>query len=160
MMGFSVRPIEETDRASVNHILRVNWGASEIISRGFIHNAGELPGFVAFDNGRIVGLLTYNIRGDQCEIVTLNSFRESIGVGSALIVQTENIAIANGCKRLWLITTNDNLLAIRFYQKRGFRIAAIHIGAIVESRKLKPEIPLLGNDDIPIRDEIEMEMLL
>jgi hypothetical protein len=59
-----------------------------------------------------------------------------------------------------LITTNDNTAALRFWQKRGFKLLRVHRNAVEKSRKLKPEIPLTGNDGIPIRDEIELEMML
>ena len=49
---------------------------------------------------------------------------------------------------------------MRFYQKRGFVLVAVHRNALAESRRLKPEIPLIGIDDIPLRDEIELEMEL
>jgi ribosomal protein S18 acetylase RimI-like enzyme len=158
MAGYTIRTIQESDRPQIAEILKEYWGTPKIISRGVAHNADLLPGFIAFANGRIIGVLTYKIIGDNCEIVTLNSLRENIGIGNALILEAQQAAQVLGCKKLWLITTNDNLSAIRFYQKRGFRIAAIHVGAIEKSRQLKPEIPLLGDDDIPICDEIEMEM--
>ena len=85
---------------------------------------------------------------------------EGIGVGSALVSTLEDAARAAGCRRLWLITTNDNLEALRFYQRRGFVLAALHPGAIEASRRLKPVIPLVGHDGIPIRDELELERLL
>lgn len=65
-----------------------------------------------------------------------------------------------GCKRVWLITTNDNTHAMRFYQKRGFDMAAIHRNAIEKSRMIKPQIPMKGMDDIPIRHEIEFELFI
>ncbi|MEW5718069.1 MAG: GNAT family N-acetyltransferase, partial [Chloroflexota bacterium] len=82
------------------------------------------------------------------------------GIGSALIDAVKLRARQAGCKRLWLITTNDNLTALRFYQKRGFTLAALHRNALEESRKIKPEIPLVGEHGIPLRDEIELEMML
>jgi ribosomal protein S18 acetylase RimI-like enzyme len=108
----------------------------------------------------VAGLVTYHIAGNGCEIVTLDSLRPSLGIGTTLIESVKAAAGAAGCRRLWLITTNDNLHALGFYQKRGFRLAAVHPGAVNESRKLKPEIPLIGNDGIPIRDEIELEIVL
>ncbi|MFP3471139.1 GNAT family N-acetyltransferase, partial [Micrococcus sp. SIMBA_144] len=63
----------------------------------------------------------------------------------------------SGCSRITLITTNDNLAALKFYQKRGFVMTAIHRNAVEKARKIKPEIPLIGNDGIPIRDEIQLE---
>lgn len=144
----------------VKQIISENWGSSKIVTRGVIHEADKLPGFLAVADGRIIGLVTYHTDENSCEVITLNSFRENCGIGEALINQIRQKAHESGCKRLWLITTNDNIPAIRFYQKRGFKIAAIHEGAIEESRQLKPEIPLYGVDGIPIRDEIEMEIAI
>ena len=78
----------------------------------------------------------------------------------SLIDAVKEIAAAAGCKRIWLITTNDNTAALRFYQKYGLALVAVHRNAVEASRRLKPEIPLTGNDGIPIRDEIELEMVL
>ncbi len=120
----------------------------------------DLPGFVALYESEKVGLVTYNITGASCEIVTIDSIRPSSGVGSALIEAVKDIAIKSGCERLWLITTNDNMNALRFYQKRGFVLVAVHRNALEVSRKLKPEIPMIGDHGIPLRDEIELEMML
>jgi ribosomal protein S18 acetylase RimI-like enzyme len=125
-----------------------------------VYHPQDLPGFVAIQEGEKVGLVTYNIEGESCEVVTIDSIRPSSGVGTALIEAVRDIAIKARCKRLWLITTNDNLNALRFYQKRGFVLVAVHRNALDVSRKLKPEIPLIGDDGIPLRDEIELEMML
>ncbi|SDX76789.1 GNAT family N-acetyltransferase [Tepidimicrobium xylanilyticum] len=87
------------------------------------HNAEELPGFVSLVDGKVKGIITYNINGDECEIVSHDSLHENIGIGSALINNVVNEAKINGCKRVWLITTNDNIHATRYYQKRGFNMA-------------------------------------
>jgi len=125
-----------------------------------VYHPQDLPGFVAIQEGEKVGLVTYNIEGESCEVVTIDSIRPSSGVGTALIEAVRDIAIKSRCKRLWLITTNDNLNALRFYQKRGFVLVAVHRNALDVSRKLKPEISLIGDDGIPLRDEIELEMML
>lgn len=158
MADYNIRVIKITDKIEIEKILVKHWGSAKVVTRGSVYNADKLPGFVAVSDSRIIGLITYNIAGADCEVVTLNSLRENRGIGSALIGRVKQKATESGCHRLWLITTNDNLSAIRFYQKRGFRIAAIHIRAIEKSRRLKPEIPPFGNDGIPIRDEIEMEI--
>ena len=141
-------------------LLTEHWGSVKMVTRGKIYKADELPGFVAVQEGKPAGLLTYQINGKDCEIVTMNSLVENQGIGSALIDAVKSAAVTAGCKRLWLITTNDNTAALRFWQKRGFSLLAIHCNAVEQSRRLKPEIPLSGNDGIPIRDEIELEMTL
>jgi ribosomal protein S18 acetylase RimI-like enzyme len=157
--GVEVRPRERADDAWIARVL-TDWGARRVVSRGRVHDPMTLPGFVALVDGREAGLATYRIDGDACELVTLNSLEEGRGAGSLLIQAVSNAAKTQGCHRLWLITTNDNAHALRFYQRGGFRIVAIHVGAIDESRRLKPEISAVGLDGIPIRDEIELEIAL
>lgn len=157
---FQIKNIDTDTREFVVNYIAQNWGSSLIVTRGKVHNSEELPGFVALIDGEVKGIITYNIENNECEIVSLDSLYENIGIGSQLINQVVNVAKKNGCRRVWLITTNDNTYAIRFYQKRGFDMAAIHRNAINESRKIKPQIPLTGFDKIPILHEIEFEMML
>jgi len=105
-------------------------------------------------------LITYEFNGDQCEIVTLDAFRKFNGIGTALMEKVKVDVKQRGGKRFRLITTNDTLDAICFYQRWWMTIAAIHIDAIEISRKIKPSISLIGMYGIPIRDEIEFEMML
>jgi hypothetical protein len=131
-----------------------------VISRGKVHDARKLPGFVARSAGNNVGLATYRLSSQECELVTLDSWQENLGVGTSLIEAVKRVAIKAGCARIWLITTNDNLHALGFYQKRGFHLVAVHCGALAESRKIKPSIPEIGFGGIPLRDELELEMLV
>jgi ribosomal protein S18 acetylase RimI-like enzyme len=155
-----IRPSGTTDRAWIDDFIRERWGALTVVSRGRLHRPSELPGFVATEADEPVGLLTYSIEGDACEIVTIDSLREGKGVGTALVEAVTDAARQKGCRRLWLITTNDNVPALGFYERRGFALVAIHRDAVDESRKLKPEIPLLGLGGVPIRDELELELEL
>jgi len=98
----------------------------------------------------------YKIKND-CEIVLLETFVQNKGIGSKIIEKIKKIAKTRNCKRVWLITSNENINAIRFYQKRGFHISNIYLNAMEEARKIKPEIPKIA-DGIEIRDEIEFEI--
>jgi len=155
-----IQPITPQDREWIRGFLRERWGSIAVVSRGQVYYGDRLPGFIARKADTPVGLITYHIDGDQCEIVTIDSLTPGIGIGSALIAKVHHEALSHACTRLWLITTNDNLPALRFYQRRGFRIVAVYPGAMENSRKLKPGIPLTGIDGIPIQDEIELEMRL
>lgn len=63
------------------------------------------------------------------------------------------------CDRIWLVTTNDNLDALRFYQRRGFSLCALRPGAVDDARHtLKPSISRTGAYGIPLRDELELEL--
>ncbi|GHO94755.1 N-acetyltransferase [Reticulibacter mediterranei] len=161
MPAFSIRPLTSHDRIWILQFISEQWGSNIIISRGTFYTADALPGFIAVEDGKRVGLITYHIQGNECEVVSVDSTRPGKGIGTALIDAVRQEAQRTGCKRLWLITTNDNLTALRFYQRHGFVLVAVHRNAIDEvSRKLKPQIPLIGEHGIPIRDEIELEMPL
>ena len=157
---FEIRPLDRDDRDWVAALIEKEWASTKIVTRGKIHHADELPGFAAIANNKPVGLVTYRIDDKECEIITLNSLSRRIGIGSALVEAVKRVALDSNCKRLWTITTNDNVDALRFYQKRGFKLVAVHRNAVERSRKLKPEIPLVGKDGIPLRDEIELEITL
>jgi GNAT superfamily N-acetyltransferase len=152
--------VTPADRPWITGFLRQAWAGPAVVTRGKIHRADELPGFLAARDGAPVGLATYRIEANQCEIITFNSMEENAGVGTALLAAVADAARRAGCRRLWLVTTNDNTAALRFYQRRGLHLVAVHRDALDASRKLKPGIPLTGNDGIPLRDEIELEMVL
>jgi ribosomal protein S18 acetylase RimI-like enzyme len=154
-----VRALGEADREWATGKLRELWGEG-VVSRGRLLDATVLPGFVAEGEGEPAGLLTYRIDGGDCEVVTINAFRRGAGAGTALMEAVAVAARDAGCRRVWLITTNDNLRALRFYQRRGFRLAALHRDALARSRELKPSIPEVGLDGIPLRDELELELTL
>lgn len=158
--SIQIMPVSDDDKPWITSLLKEWWASPAQVIRGEIQRADELPGFIAVYDGMPAGLVTYNIVGDECAIVTMNSLQENLGIGTALIDAVQGVAENSNCRRLWLITTNDNTTALRFYQKRGFSLVAVHLDAVKKSRELKPEIPLTGNDDIPLRDEIELEIIL
>jgi len=159
-MDTQIRPISQDDQTWIARKLTENWGAPLIVSRGKSHDASKLPGFVALQDNKTVGFVTFRIGGQECELVTLDSWKENIGVGTLLIEAVKREALKVGCARLWLITTNDNLHALGFYQKRGFHLVAVYPNALAETRKTKPTIPENGLHAIPLRDEIELQILL
>lgn len=131
-----------------------------VVVNGVIHRPHGLSGFIALSKVNRVGLVTYTIDGPSREIITLNSMHENGGIGSALAEAVLAIAKEAKCFRLWLITTNDNLHALGFYQKRGFQLVAVHRGALGLSRELNPRIPLVVSNGIAMRDQIELEVPL
>ncbi len=158
--GNQLRAIEPADRPRVEEFLRKQWGSDRMVCHGVLFYPATLAGFGVFDEGVLVGLATYEVRDDECEIVTLNSTRRGEGIGTELVAAVVETARGRALLRVSLITTNDNLNALRFYQKRGFVLAALHVNAMQGYRQLKPEIPLLGEHGIPIRDAIELELPL
>nr|WP_319487338.1 GNAT family N-acetyltransferase [uncultured Caproiciproducens sp.] len=156
----NIEPIDAQYRNSVDTMLETEWNCPPSVSRGNAIDTTVLPGFVSLSGNSINGVITYNIENSECEIVTLNSFEENKGVGTALINAVYSVAKTNKCNRLWLITTNDDINAIRFYQIKRFEWVATHSNAMDISRKIKPSIPLTGMYNIPIKHELEFEIKL
>ena len=136
------------------------WGAEVVVSRGHLHKPAELPAFIAIEGAAPAGIITWKENGNNWEIVTVDAFERHQGVGTVLMAALEEHARSAGCRRLWLVTTNDNLDAVRFYQRRGYTLVELHPNALTHSRQLKPSIPLIGDYGIPLRDELVFEKAL
>lgn len=159
-MKDKIERITEKNRNLVNYFLIDNWFSTDISIRGEIIDGTKLDGFLVQEENTIIGLVTYTFFGDICEIVSLDSKKENIGIGSALLKEIEEIAKNNNCKKMRLITTNDNMRALQFYQKRGYCLTKLYQNAMDEVRKVKTDVPLIGENGIPLRDEIELEKQL
>ena len=149
----NIERINEKNRNLVNQFFIDNWFSTDISLRGEIIDCTKVDGFLVQENNTIIGLITYTFFGDICEIVSIDSKRENLGLGSALLKEVEHVAIENNCKKMRLVTTNDNLRALQFYQKRGYCLTKIYPNAMDEVRKQKPDVPLIGENGIPLRDE-------
>ncbi|MFD2829633.1 GNAT family N-acetyltransferase [Corticicoccus populi] len=148
---------ENIPNKKIVKFFKSHWGSSEMVLSSGVYDCSKLDGFaIVNDKEEIIGLITYIIKGKEIEIISLDSIDEGKGIGTFLVQEIEKHAVKKTCNAVRLITTNDNLSALKFYQKRGFVLKNIINNAVNKARKLKPEIPLIGNNGIPIRDEIEL----
>ncbi len=150
--------ISSTDRELVNAFIREHWYTTIMIIRGKEVDMTQTEGFYFAEGNDIIGLITYMVHDSILEITSLDSMRENQGIGSKLLEMVIQEAKKRKLHKIILITTNDNINAIRFYQKRGFDMAHLFHNALDISRKLKPDIPLIGENNIPLRHEIEFEL--
>lgn len=153
-----IRVINKENRQQINEFIRTHWFSTDMVVRGEVVDMTVLDGFAAYEGEKLAGLITYRIKDKECEIMSLDSLKENQGIGTVLISKVKEAALQNKCGRLKLITTNDNLNALKFYQKRGFDMVRIYPNALDLSRSLKPSIPVLGEFGIPLKHEIEFAM--
>lgn len=156
----AVRLEAVTDQAWLDGFLAERWGPPGVVSRGRLWHGADLAAIRAMHGDDVVGLVSWRANPEDWEIVTLDAIMTGFGIGRRLLDASVEIARRAGARRVWLVTTNDNLDALRFYQRRGFRICAVHAGAVAGGRRMKPGIPETGNFGIPIHDEIELELTL
>jgi len=155
-----IKPIDQTDRKQVDAFIVQQWYTLQMVVHGERIDLGSADGFYTCDRDEITGLVTYRVSGKEMEILSLDSLHEYKGIGTLLLNAAIGKAREISLGRIMLITTNDNLPALRFYQKRGFDLVQIRRNALEQARKIKPEIPLIGMDGIPLKHEIELELIL
>ena len=152
--------ISTSDRTLVDEFIRQQWYTTTMIIRGKEIDMTQTEGFYVKEQEDIIGLITYFVSDDVLEVISLNSLRENQGIGTKLVDPVIREAKDRKLKKILVVTTNDNINAIKFYQKRGFDMACLYHNALDISRKIKPEIPLIGDHSIPLRHEIEFELLI
>jgi ribosomal protein S18 acetylase RimI-like enzyme len=152
-----VHLLTAADQAWKVAALEAAWGSTAVARLGELVDAAPLPGFVVVDGDARVGLLTYSERADGIEVVTLEASVPGQGVGRALMNAVYDLAAVREATRLWLITTNENVRALAFYQRWGMDLRRLIRDGVAVSRQVKPTIPLVGPTGIPIRHELELE---
>lgn len=160
MNSTTLRQTTPNDAELISHLMKQHWGGEPLIIRSKKYYPSKLDGIFATKDNQTIGFLFYDIQNTSCEIVVFEVFDKFKGIGTQLLEKLKIIAKEKSCARIYLMTTNDSLDALRFYQRRGFHICGIHIDSIKESRKIKPVIPMIGDYGIPLRDEIDLELIL
>lgn len=152
------REIVASDRTLVKGFIITHWKSDRMVSRGRLYYPSDHSGFLAQQADQLRGVITYEPVKEDYEITLLHTDLPRKGIGRKLVELVLQKAKEARVNRVWLITTNDNIQAIAFYQKIGFDLVKLHYNALEKSRLLKPEISLLGFDNIPLKHELEFEM--
>jgi GNAT superfamily N-acetyltransferase len=155
---FDVRPM--TDRAALEEMLRLRWSDGTIFVRGRLLGPQDVEAFGAYLDNQLQGVVTWRIEEGTLYMLTMNNITDRRGVSVALLERMLQLGREKGFAFMRALLTNDNYKGLRFYQKRGFRIVTVHPGVVDMMRQMKPSIPLTGVDGIPMRDEIELEVVL
>jgi ribosomal protein S18 acetylase RimI-like enzyme len=153
-----IRVLERDDPARA--WIEERWGGSIMVVHGRRLDLRDLPGLVAEDDGAVVGALTYELRGHEAEVVSVDADPPGRGTGRALVAQFLEEARRRGVGVVRATTTNDNLTALGFWQALGFRLVALRPGAVAAARRVKPSIPLVGDRGVPVRDELDLALTL
>ena len=154
-------PATEVDQESLARFLAGTWHVETVVGGGRAWRPADHPGVVAVDGDVIRGHASWDIHDGRCYLVAIAADPPRRGTGGLLLEAFVAAARAAGCSVAWLITTNDNLDALRFYQRRGFRITEVRHGAVDEARReMKPSIPIVGSYGIGMHDELILERML
>jgi N-acetylglutamate synthase-like GNAT family acetyltransferase len=158
---FTVKAASKSEMEWIKELYVQTWGGDICVSRGKVQKVDDFTGgFIAKEGGKNIGFVTYIVTGTEMEITGLLSVRENNGIGSGLVKAVVELAKKQKLKKVALVTTNDNLHGIGFWQKRGFSLVKVYPNSMEYIRKIKPAVPLIGENSIPLRDELELEMIL
>lgn len=152
---FDIEPLSSLHQKQVMAFFTHSWGSSKMVTSTGTHHLHELEGFVAWSStGELIGIVTFQRYDGVIEVISLDSVVENQGIGSRLLMMVESVAVEDQIPLIKVITTNDNIGALSFYQRKGYRIKEVIQGAVDRARQVKPEIPLIGERGIPIHDEL------
>jgi len=158
---YTIKTAAKADFEWIKELYRQYWSGDICVSRGKVQKVDDFTGgFVAETGGQNTGFVTYTITGPEMEITGIVSLKEKSGTGSALVKAVIELAKKQQINKVCLVTTNDNLNGIGFWQKRGFKFVKVYPCSMEYVRKIKPAVPLIGENGIPLRDELELEMIL
>ncbi len=159
-MNIKIRKINSKEQTWLKETMTREWGGEPLLIRGVKFYPSSMESLIAVEGEKIMGFMTYEIRSPICEIIAFEVYEKFNGLGTLMLEEMKKFAQSQNCTKLYLMTTNDNLDALRFYQKRGFQISGIHLDSVKNSRKLKPTISEFGDYGIAVRDEIDLEQLI
>ncbi|MBN8207832.1 GNAT family N-acetyltransferase [Bacillus sp. NTK071] len=158
---YNIQPILEDHQEELQNLFTTLWGSTEMVISSGVYDLSRLSGFIAYnESGDIIGMITYYLHESFLEIISLDSLVGNNSIGSRLLMEVEILALMDGLNEIVLLTTNDNLKALRFYQRKGYRLTSIKSDAVNQARVQKPEIPIMGYHQIPIHDELELRKKL
>lgn len=161
MVEIEIRKISSLDQNWIKELFQKEWFSDKVISQGRIYQYKNLQGFIAVYQNKRVGLITYTIKNEKIlEIISINSLKKNIGIGTEFVNHITKFAKSRQIDKIEVVTTNDNLKALKFYQKCGFKIMTVNVNIMREYRKIKPEIPLKAENGILIRDEFILQKKL
>ena len=150
--------LEHADAAYIRDRIGATWGFPIISTTGAYNGPDELKGLVWRDESeQILGLVTWFVKGNWAEIVTLDAYEQGRHIGGRLLDAAEAELLEYGVRWVSITTTNDNIRAIAFYLRRGYRIVKVELEGMERVRAVKPSVPLEGHEGLPLRDMLEFE---
>jgi len=154
-----IREGEERDRPGVIALFERDFGYTNIVAFGEEVVLDDAPALVAWMKGELAGALAYRLLPDALLILALatDPMWQRSGVGGHLVAEAEGLARTKSLGRVLVSTTNDNLPALYFYQRRDFHIREVVPGGLLGHMK-DPEARGFGG--ILPRDEIRLERVL
>lgn len=153
--------LEPADGDYLRELVDAAWGFPVISVGATYESTDVLDGLLWRDErGEIEGFVTWTLEGDWAEIVTLDAFEKGRHIGGRLLDGAEAALTERGVRRVSLTTTNDNVRAIAFYLRRGYRIVRVEVDGMDRVRAAKPGVPMTGHEGLPLRDMLEFEKRL
>jgi GNAT superfamily N-acetyltransferase len=144
----------------IRSLWELRWGLP-VVSLHRSYAPDDVEGLVLeAQDGKTAALVTWAVEGGAAEIVTLDAFVEGRGLGSKALALAEGLLRPRGVRRVWLVTTNDNLRAATLYLRAGYRLVRVHLDGMEAVRRVKPGIPRTGMNGLPLSDIWEFEKFL
>jgi GNAT superfamily N-acetyltransferase len=161
MAEVELRPLAPADEAAAEALLDATIAGRHQSRLDETHDVLALDSLGAWDGDRLVALATWSppdaTGRSELAALAVAEDRQGQGLGALLVDAVAMAALQAGATTQWLVTTNDNLDALRLYQRHAYHLVQLHPGAVDAARLQKPAIPPVGDYGIPIHDELVLE---
>jgi len=153
-----VREATDDDRRTARELFNQDFGRTKIVAFGELMDIDEMPALVAVRHSTPSGALAYRLLGDALHVVALatDPMWQRSGVAAYLLAEAELLARRLKLGRLLVATTNDNLPALYFYQRHGYRLTELIPNSVADHTHQEEA----GFAGIPVRDEVRLEKRL
>lgn len=153
-LEFAVREATHADRSQIEDICDRALGETDIDVYGKTFDILAGANLIAEADGELLGLLSLTVEGGALAVVLLSVYpdHQGQGVGGALLKAADDLAADRRLPYLRAAVSNDDIPLLYFYQRHGFTIDGIAVGAVADQLGAV----VAGFSGIPVRDEIRL----
>lgn len=152
---------EITDKTEITNFMTRTWGSPRMLVGMHVYNVTEIEATGLYDRaGKLLAFASWVIRDRTAFLCALHSLVAANGNAKLLLSALKPLVKARGARSIRAMATNDNMPALVFYQKNGFRLATLYVGAVDAYRPTMPGMITHGYEGIAIHDALELECLL
>jgi ribosomal protein S18 acetylase RimI-like enzyme len=154
-----VRDALPAERDKALQLFRRSLGSDQLVAYGQSVPLDQAELLVAEAEREVAGALAWRRIDGALHILALatDPMWQRSGMGGHLLAEAELLARRHAHPRVVATVTNDNVPALYFYQRRGYRLSGFLRGSLAGRT---PDRRTVGFGGIPILDEIELEKAL
>lgn len=146
------------DKAAIADFMAKRWGSPRMLVGMHTYDVTEIEAQGLYDrDGGLLAFASWKLRDRTVVLCALHALQEGNGFATRMLEEIKQLARRQGARSIRAMVTNDNMPALVFYQKNGFRLSTLYVGAVDAYRPVMPGMLTHGYLGLPIHDALELE---